>query len=55
VLALIVEGATNAAIGERLVISQGTVKSHVANILRKLGAANRADAVARYLQAARAS
>jgi LuxR family transcriptional regulator, regulator of acetate metabolism len=54
VLALMIQGATNAAIGEKLVISQGTVKSHVANILRKLGASNRADAVARYLQATRA-
>ena len=50
VLALMVQGATNAAIGEELLISQGTVKSHVASILRKLGAANRADAVARYFQ-----
>ncbi len=51
VLELIAQGATNAVIGEKLVISPSTVKSHVANILRKLGASNRADAVARYLQA----
>ncbi len=50
VLALLAKGASNAGIGERLVISQGTVKSHVQSILRKLGAANRADAVGRYLQ-----
>jgi DNA-binding CsgD family transcriptional regulator len=55
VLALMVQGATNATIGEELVISRGTVKSHVASILRKLGAANRADAVARYFQAVQVS
>jgi len=51
VLRLMVDGATNAQIAEKLVISLGTVKSHVAQVLRKLGAANRADAVSRYLQA----
>ena len=51
VLDLMVQGATNTAIGQKLVISRGTVKTHVANILRKVGASNRADAVARYLQA----
>jgi DNA-binding NarL/FixJ family response regulator len=33
----------------RLVISEGTVKSHVKQILRKIGAANRSEAIARYL------
>ncbi|MFL5826951.1 MAG: LuxR C-terminal-related transcriptional regulator [Thermoleophilaceae bacterium] len=50
VLALMAEGATNAMIAERLVISPGTVKSHVKHILRKLRAANRAEAVSRYLR-----
>lgn len=43
-------GHTNARIARRLVISEGTVKSHVKHILRKLGAANRAEAVARWLR-----
>jgi DNA-binding CsgD family transcriptional regulator len=46
VLHLIVEGATNRAIGSRLVITEDTVKSHVKQILRKLGVANRAQAIA---------
>jgi DNA-binding CsgD family transcriptional regulator len=49
VLQLMAEGASNAAIGEALVISQATVKSHVRHILRKLGAANRTEAVSLYL------
>ena len=49
VLELLAEGASNAAIGETLVISQATVKSHVRHILRKLGASNRTEAVSVYL------
>src|SRR3954452_2522246 len=45
VLHLMSDGASNAAIGEALVISQATVKSHVRHILRKLGSANRTEAV----------
>jgi DNA-binding CsgD family transcriptional regulator len=41
-------GATNAQIATRLVLSEGTVKSHVKHILRKLAASNRAQAVAYY-------
>jgi DNA-binding CsgD family transcriptional regulator/GAF domain-containing protein len=47
VLALMVEGLGNAAIAERLVVSRSTIKSHVRNVLRKLGAVNRADAISR--------
>jgi DNA-binding CsgD family transcriptional regulator len=43
---LMVTGATNQAIAERLVITEGTVKSHVKHILRKYGAVNRAQAIA---------
>jgi DNA-binding CsgD family transcriptional regulator len=50
VLELITGGATNIRIAEQLVISEGTVKSHVKHILRKLRVNNRAEAVARYLQ-----
>jgi DNA-binding NarL/FixJ family response regulator len=41
-------GQTNVAIANALVVREGTVKYHVKNILRKLGATSRADAVARY-------
>jgi DNA-binding CsgD family transcriptional regulator len=49
VLALMAAGVSNAGVADRLVIAEGTVKSHVKHILRKLRAANRAEAVARYL------
>jgi DNA-binding CsgD family transcriptional regulator len=48
VLALMAKGASNLEIGTRLFISNGTVKAHVKHILRKLGAANRAEAVSRW-------
>lgn len=51
VLRLLSEGSTNTRIAHRLVISESTVKSHVKSILRKLGASNRAEAVARWHQA----
>jgi len=51
VLVLLAEGRTNRAIAERLRISEGTVKYHVKNVLRKLRARSRADAVARHLRA----
>jgi LuxR family transcriptional regulator, regulator of acetate metabolism len=50
VLRLLAEGATNRAIADALVISSGTVKFHTGSILRKLHAANRAEAVTRYLR-----
>ncbi len=46
VLRLLAKGMTNKDIARALFISQATVKSHVENILRKLGAADRAGAVA---------
>jgi DNA-binding CsgD family transcriptional regulator len=53
VLHLMSEGASNAAIGGALVISQATVKSHVRHILRKLGAVNRTEAVSFFLATGR--
>jgi NarL family two-component system response regulator LiaR len=50
VLALMVEGLTNPQIAERLVVSRSTAKAHVSNILSKLGASNRAEAIAMALQ-----
>ena len=47
VLALVAEGMTNAEIADRLVISVGTVKTHVHNIVGKLGVDSRPRAIAR--------
>ena len=46
VLALLTEGLNNNQIAGRLIISHSTVRFHVSNILSKLGANNRAEAVA---------
>lgn len=45
VLTLVATGLTNKAIAQRLVISDHTVKFHVASILAKLGAESRTEAV----------
>lgn len=45
------DGETNQRIAARLFVSEATVKAHVKNILRKLGAGNRAEAVSRYFRA----
>ncbi len=50
VLALMAAGATNAMIAKELFIAEGTVKSHVKRILRKLHASNRAQAVSHFLR-----
>ncbi|EHN10324.1 putative GAF sensor protein [Patulibacter medicamentivorans] len=50
VLQLLATGATNSSIADRLVISHGTVKSHVKQVLRKLHASNRAEAVSRFMR-----
>ncbi len=47
VLALIIAGNSNQQIAEELVISMGTAKWHVHNILQKLGVSNRSQAIAR--------
>ena len=45
VLALMVEGLNNTQIAARLTVSASTVKSHVSNILTKLGTSSRTEAV----------
>lgn len=47
ILTLIAQGLSNQQIADLLVISVGTVKGHVTQILSKLNAQNRTDAVAR--------
>lgn len=47
VLELLSEGLSNKLIARRLIISEHTVKFHVASIFTKLGASSRADAVSR--------
>ncbi|QZY30805.1 helix-turn-helix transcriptional regulator [Nocardioides coralli] len=47
VLRLVAEGLSNAAIAERLHLSEHTVHRHVANVLTKLDVATRAAAVAK--------
>ena len=47
VLKLIVAGKSNAEIADELVISVGTAKWHVHNVLQKLGVNNRPQAIAR--------
>jgi PAS domain S-box-containing protein len=49
ILALVAEGLSNSEIASRLYLGESTVKWHVRKILRALGVANRAQAVARYL------
>jgi LuxR family maltose regulon positive regulatory protein len=46
VLPLLAEGASNQEIADQLVVSLATAKKHVANILSKLGAENRTQAIA---------
>lgn len=52
VLELMATGLTNAQIARRLGITEGTAKCHVRRIMRKLDAANRAEAVAAWMRPA---
>lgn len=44
ILSLASKGMSNAEIAERLCLSPHTIKSHIHNLLRKIGASNRAEA-----------
>ena len=47
ILDLVARGLTNAAIAQRLFLSDKTVRNHVSNVFAKLQVAGRAEAVAR--------
>jgi DNA-binding CsgD family transcriptional regulator len=50
VLGLLASGATNAQIAAQLALAEEAVKSHVKQILEKLGVRNRGEAALRYVQ-----
>ncbi len=50
VLAIAAEGLTNEQIAARLAITSHAVKFHLSSIYRKLGVANRTEAVVAYLR-----
>ena len=50
VLALVAEGLTNREVGARLFISDKTVSVHLSNVMAKLGASSRTEAVTRALR-----
>jgi PAS domain S-box-containing protein len=51
ILALVAQGLSNVEIAKRLFVAESTVKWHVRKILQALSVTNRAQAVARYLEA----
>jgi DNA-binding NarL/FixJ family response regulator len=55
ILGLIAEGMTNKQVAAQLFISAETVRTHVSNILEKLGTPNRSGAAAKYHTLARAN
>lgn len=50
ILALVVEGLTNKEIGRRIGLQEVTIKAHLRSLYRRIGAANRAQAVRIALQ-----
>ena len=51
VLALVAQGCSNREIADSLVVTEHTAKYHVAQLLNKLGAGSRAEAVTRAVSA----
>lgn len=51
VLALVAEGLTNKEVGERLTLSENTVKNYLVSVFEKLGVKRRSQAAAIYVQA----
>jgi DNA-binding CsgD family transcriptional regulator len=51
VLALVARGRSNREIAKALIVTEHTAKYHVAQLLNKLGAGNRAEAVTRAVAA----
>jgi DNA-binding NarL/FixJ family response regulator len=49
ILALVVEGFTNAQIAERLYLAESTVKTHLSSAFRRLGVKSRREATAAVL------
>ena len=49
ILSLLAAGLSNREMAARLVIAEGTLKRHIANLYRKLGVHNRTQAIHRYL------
>jgi LuxR family transcriptional regulator, maltose regulon positive regulatory protein len=50
ILGLLAAGLSNREMADRLVIAEGTLKRHIANLYRKLGVHNRTQAIHRYQQ-----
>jgi DNA-binding NarL/FixJ family response regulator len=50
ILAQLATGSTDTEIAARLHVHEGTVKTHIRNILRKLGVRNRTAAIAHALR-----
>lgn len=45
VLILVAKGLSNSEIGEKIFVTSHTVKAHISSIIRKLGVANRTEAI----------
>jgi DNA-binding NarL/FixJ family response regulator len=51
VLALVADGLSNQEVGDRLFVTEQTVKFHLGNVYRKLGASNRTEAARKGMRA----